>query len=202
MWSDRSSDMNKEKYLSALTGEMYRQHGYDIQRCEDYQDQINGVDWMLSKDGQQWLVDEKAAITRLDGNLKTFCFELYCEKNYNSYGWLINPSSITTHYSLVYPHSVLGEIDNLDDIQIIIIEKEKVKSFVLGLLHSHNIHFNTIKWIMSQQSAYHGRHSLWLCRDCKIVYSEYIYPEQPINAIVSKDWLIRNSSDYFAKTFY
>lgn len=199
--SNRKSDSRAEQYLSKLTKSAYEGRGYSVERCTDYENQIRGIDWVLRKDGEEWLVDEKAAITRLDGNLQTFAFELYCEKNYNSYGWLINPSSLTTHYSLVYPHSVLGNIYQIDDMQIVLIEKNVVKDYVIAQLHNHNVHFNTIKYIMEQQNSYHGRHSLFLSKDCKLVYSEYIYPEQPINAIVSKDFLVRNSVDYFSVNY-
>ena len=88
--SDRLRDMQAEIVVSKLTDTVYRENGYMPCWIVDRESQMDGLDVSLVKNGIWYLVDEKAAITRLDGNLSTIAFELYTSNNKDNIGWFVN----------------------------------------------------------------------------------------------------------------
>lgn len=154
------------------------------------------------KDGVWYLVDEKAAITRLDGNLSTFAFELYTSNNKNNIGWFVNKNCKNNYYSLIYLTSFANNIQRIDKIECILLNKSKILKEVLSELDKRNIHFNNILDIMNEiPIASNGKKYLRLNKYMKIVYSLNVIPEKPINVIIDKQYLLNIADDVLVKEF-
>jgi len=157
---------------------------------------LAGIDFILERGSEQIILDEKAAITRLDGGLETFAFELWSENNYNHIGWFCNRKLMTTHYGLIYPYSEQNNVFSLDSIEIYIVSKKQLQLYVYGELHRNGITFANLKYEMGRiPPTRNGKHYVKLNNTMKLVYSEDIIPEKPINIVIDKDFL-RRISDY------
>lgn len=200
--SNRLRDVLAEITVSKLMDTVYRENGYAPCWITDYESQIAGLDVSLLKDGIWYLVDEKAAITRLDGNLSTFAFELYTSNNKNNIGWFVNKNCKNNYYSLIYLTSFANDIQKIDKIECILLNKLKILKEVLFELDKRNIHFNNILDIMNKMpTAQNGKKYLRLNKYMKIVYSLNVVPEKPINVIIDKQHLLSIADDVLVKEF-
>lgn len=182
--------------------QVYRDYGYVPIYNHNRNTQLRGLDVTLTKDGQTYLVDEKAAITRLDGGLRTFVFELYTSNNKNNIGWFVNKNCKNNYYSLIYLTSFANSIQKIDKIERLLLNKGKVLKEVLSELDKRNIRFNNILDIMSEiPVASNGKKYLRLNKYMKIVYSLNVIPEKPINVIIDKQYLLSIADDVLIKEF-
>ena len=200
--SDRLRDVQAEIAVSKLMDTVYRENGYVPCWIVDRESQIAGLDVSLSKDGIWYLVDEKAAITRLDGNLSTFAFELYTSNNKNNIGWFVNKKCKNNYYSLIYLTSSVNNIQKIDKIECILLNKDKIFKVVTSELDKKNIHFNNILDVMNEiPIASNGKKYLRLNKYMKIVYSLNVIPERPINVVIDKQYLLSVADDVLVKEF-
>lgn len=103
---------------------------------------------------------------------------------------------MTTHYGLIYPYSEIRDIHSLDSIEIYIVSKKQLQGYVYRELNYNGITFANLKEEMSRiPPASNGKHYVKLNNTMKLVYSENIIPEKPINIVINKDFL-RRISDY------
>ena len=200
--SDRLRDMQAEIVVSKLTDTVYRENGYMPCWIVDRESQMAGLDVSLVKNGIWYLVDEKAAITRLDGNLSTFAFELYTSNNKDNIGWFVNKKCKNNYYSLIYLTSFENNIQKIDKIECILLNKDRIFKEVKSELDKKNIHFNNILYVMSEiPIASNGKKYLRLNRYMKIVYSLNVIPEKPINVVIDKQYLLSVADDVLVKEF-
>lgn len=161
-----------------------------------------GLDVSLVKNGIWYLVDEKAAITRLDGNLSTFAFELYTSNNKDNIGWFVNKKCKNNYYSLIYLTSFANNIQKIDKVECILLNKDRIFKEVKSELDKKNIHFNNILDVMSEiPIASNGKKYLRLNRYMKIVYSLNVIPEKSINVVIDKQYLLSVADDVLVKEF-
>lgn len=200
--SDRLRDMQAEIAVSKLTDMVYRENGYMPCWIVDRESQIAGLDMSLVKNGIWYLVDEKAAITRLDGNLSTFAFELYTSNNVDNIGWFVNKKCKNNYYSLIYLTSFANNIQKIDKIECILLNKDRIFNRIVTELHKRNIYFDNILDVMdSVPLASNGKKYLILNKDMKIVHSLNVVPECPINVVVNKEYLLDIADDVLIKEF-
>ena len=200
--SDRLRDVQAEIAVSKLMDTVYRENGYMPCWIVDRESQIAGLDVSLVKNDIQYLVDEKAAITRLDGNLSTFAFELYTSNNKDNIGWFVNKKCKNNYYSLIYLTSFANNIQKIDKIECILLNKDRIFKEVKSELDKKNIHFNNILDVMSEiPIASNGKKYLRLNRYMKIVYSLNVIPERPINVVIDKQYLLSVADDVLIKEF-
>lgn len=200
--SDRLRDMQAEITVSKLMDTVYRENGYMPCWIVDRESQIAGLDVSLVKNDIRYLVDEKAAITRLDGNLSTFAFELYTSNNKDNIGWFVNKKCKNNYYSLIYLTSFANNIQKIDKIECILLNKDRIFKAVKSELDKKNIHFNNILDVMGEISiASNGKKYLRLNRYMKIVYSLNVIPERPINVVIDKQYLLSVADDVLVKEF-
>ena len=200
--SDRLRDMQAEIVVSKLTDTVYRENGYMPCWIVDRESQMAGLDVALVKNGIWYLVDEKAAITRLDGNLSTFAFELYTSNNKDNIGWFVNKKCKNNYYSLIYLTSFANNIQKIDKIECILLNKDRIFKEVKSELDKKNIHFNNILDVMSEiPISSNGKKYLRLNRYMKIVYSLNVIPEKPINVVIDKQYLLSVADDVLVKEF-
>lgn len=200
--SDRLRDMQAEIAVSKLMDTVYRENGYMPCWIVDRESQMAGLDVSLVKNGIWYLVDEKAAITRLDGILSTFAFELYTSNNKDNIGWFVNKKCKNNYYSLIYLTSFANSIQKIDKIECILLNKDRIFKEVKSELDKKNIHFNNILDVMSKiPIASNGKKYLRLNRYMKIVYSLNVIPERPINVVIDKQYLLSVADDVLVKEF-
>lgn len=200
--SDRLRDMQAEIVVSKLTDTVYRENGYMPCWIVDRESQMAGLDVSLVKNGIWYIVDEKAAITRLDGNLSTFAFELYTSNNKDNIGWFVNKKCKNNYYSLIYLTSFANDIQKIDKIECILLNKDRIFKKVKSELDKKNIHFNNILDVMSEiPIASNGKKYLRLNIYMKIVYSLNVIPEKPINVVIDKQYLLSVADDVLVKEF-
>ena len=200
--SDRLRDEQAEIAVSKLMDDIYHENGYSVHWETDYESQIYGLDVTLGKNGVVYRVDEKAAITRLDGNLSTFAFELYTSNNKGNIGWFANKKCINNYYSLIYLTSYANNIRKIDRIECILLNKERIFNEIVTELHKRNIHFDNILDVMKDVPlASNGKKYLRLNKDMRIVYSLNVVPERPINVVVNKEYLLDMADDVLIKEF-
>ena len=200
--SDRLRDMQAEIAVSKLMDTVYRENGYMPCWIVDRESQMAGLDVSLVKSGIWYLVDEKAAITRLDGNLSTFAFELYTSNNKDNIGWFVNKKCKNNYYSLIYLTSFANNIQKIDKIECILLNKDRIFKAVKSELDKKNIHFNNILDVMGEiPIASNGKKYLRLNRYMKVVYSLNVIPERPINVVIDKQYLLSVADDVLVKEF-
>ena len=201
-YSNRRSDSISESIVSKLTNSVYLDYGYKPTWINDPWYQLRGIDVVLMKDGIEYTVDEKAAVTRLDGNLNTFAFELYTSNNKGNIGWFVNKNCINNYYSLIYLTSFTNNIREINKIECILLNKYEILHEVKKELNNANIHFNNILSVFDGVERYrNGRKYIYLNKYMKIVYSMDIFPEMPINVLIDKEYLLSLSTDILVKSF-
>lgn len=172
IYSNRQLDLKQENVIHQYMTMLYDEHGFSVKQPTKEQD-ISGIDVILNRYNKEYLVDEKAAIKYLTRDLNTFSFELYKAGYRNSIGWFVDKNKLTTYYNIIYPKSFTNDIYNLDNIE----------EFMLN------------------QSSYKGRRYFVINQYMKLVYSECIRPEKPINIVINKQYLRDIACDIFYKDF-
>lgn len=143
----------------------------------------------MDKDGEHWVVDEKAATSRKDAydSLKTFCFEISAKVNKDGLGWLYQKDNETTHYALIYPSSTDG-FETLDKVEILIIPKRKIVEmlFDAGIAGPKD----ASEMLEGGRFDSLGRQ---YCRinDCIKLMTSYQLAEEPTNALIDRGVLRR-----------
>ena len=81
--------------------------------------------------------------------------------------------------------SMKNNIQKIDKIECILLNKDRIFQAVISELNKRNIHFNNILDVMSKiPLASNGKKYLRLNKYMKIVYSLNVIPESPINVVV------------------
>lgn len=201
-YSNRRNDSISESIVSKLTNCVYLDYGYKPTWINDPWYQLRGIDVVLMKDGIEYTVDEKAAVTRLDGNLNTFAFELYTSNNRGNIGWFVNKNCINNYYSLIYLTSFTNNIREINKIECILLNKYKILHNVKKELNRLNIHFYNILDIFENiNEKNNGKKYIKINNYMRIVYSLNILPERPINILLDKTYLKLLSTDILIKEF-
>lgn len=190
--SIRRTDEEHEKNMRNALNEIYRENGFAIERMDDRESQLKGIDLFMYKDNICWVVDEKAATSRNDAytKLRTFCFEIAAPNNLDGIGWLYQEDKETTHYALIYPKSEDGFI-TLDSVEILFVPKRTI----LELLFNEGIAGprDATELLKNGRFDYLGRRYYYLNDAIKLMTS-YQLAEEPTNAIIDRG-LLRRISD-------
>ena len=125
---DRKKDMVFESNVAAKTDEIFGMCGVDIARKDDMDSQNAGIDFVLNDPNELILVDEKAAVSAYDRNLRTYTIEISNECNTNNSGWFYNEIAKNSHYLFVWPRSNDKELTDIWRWEGMLIEKALLKS--------------------------------------------------------------------------
>ena len=106
------SDSNAEKELATFLDENFynvaMKEGLieSFRRVYDYNEQLNGIDLIITMHDGIKKVDEKATLYYINQNIPTFAFELLYTKNSTQHiGWFIDEKKTTDLYCLIWPFS-------------------------------------------------------------------------------------------------
>lgn len=203
----RIQNNEENMILNTYLDNIYEKMGWDFERVLDKTRQLQGIDVIFYSNcnlDSKILVDEKAATQYLGEDLNTFSFEIYSENNRNKIGWLINPNIKTTHYAIIYPRSKSNDINNLDSLEWILVEKKKIINLINSIPNINKYIKEVYK--DSYENKVTGRNQIIIRlykktnRNSplvlKLVWSKNILPEKPLNILIPKYKLIEMSDKY------
>lgn len=199
------TDKEKEIKLMPILDYFYNQtlvtEGFAFERNFNTEKQIKGIDVVFKHEGNEYLVDEKCAVRFFEKNnqLKTYCFEIFCSKNKNGDGWFCNNNFyLTTHYCLFYPIADNRNLDNIEKLDMILIEKSKIWQLLnqLGFSTKEEI----IKYFHANKYVTQERDYCNINETVKIVQSK-TFSEKPINIIIKREELERLSTKKYSYKF-
>ena len=185
----------------------------EIQRVEDKELQLKGVDVRIETDDSELLIDEKAAFYYSNAMIPTFAFELESiQKGHEKpvEGWFINDELITNYYMLVWPNIRCEQVDGIwirKDLSSI---KKSDFTIVEAMLVSRkqlrkqieDYGFDKdylVKYAIDMRKKYFkdsGRIEIKLSDGVKIVYSGNL-AEKSINLVVSKEKIKKSAKGIY-----
>lgn len=190
----RERDERIENNMKFHLDQLYAENGLEIVRNEQAVLQRKGVDLIQKKGSTEYYCDEKSASTYFNTHLETFSFELFTCNNKDFLGWfdIDNDYLLTQYYYIIYPYAPgnKDELKTLDELEVIIVSKEKMWQ------HLKSLGFSTVKDIIckfNENSEYvlDGKEKrVWrINSDLKVVHSLHIKPEEPMNILFSRKLL-------------
>ncbi|KAF2514869.1 hypothetical protein [Flavobacterium foetidum] len=101
MKSRFNNDLSKEimlgKYLDVIYHNLFE--GFDVKRISDHEQQHKGIDLIITKNKEEFFIDEKAQLDYLEKDLPTFAFEIsYLKDGTQRNGWLFDDNKATHKY--------------------------------------------------------------------------------------------------------
>ena len=196
MRSDRPNfsrdSMREIAVAEALDELLYANHFGEIERVDDREMQLSGVDVLCRhpETNEPIKIDEKAATSWANREISTFAFELsFLLGDKELEGWFLQRErrNQTTHWLCVWPRTEGGDISNANDIvklEAMLIQCKSVRRWARRMssktergledcmrLLRNNASINEINWA-----------------GLRILISRNL-PEQPINLLVPKDIL-------------
>lgn len=94
-WQD---GLEKEKIVARITDLILPHYGMKYNRTDTKKEQDMGIDFII----KDKVFDEKAAVSCVLFDLKTYTIEIYHAAHVNHEGWFTSTIAKTTHYLLVY----------------------------------------------------------------------------------------------------
>jgi len=192
------NDFNREEQVNKLLADIfYKIHLETEEPITNKQQQLKGID-IISKGFIN--IDLKNAITRLDGDLDTFCLELIYKNSANKFhkGWFLNAGKLDTHYYSFnyFTHSELSTKDKadckymkkLDDIgtaEFIIVHKTKLRNYIKS--------FYTEQIISVIKEMIHTSKVIYKINDELKLFQSIRLNERPVNLLINKSKLIELS---------
>lgn len=199
MHSKFNEDLSKEVALGQYLDTIYPIvfEGCVIQRITDNALQHQGVDLIISKEGRDFYIDEKAQLDYLDKNLPTFAFEISYLKNGKEHlGWLFDESKLSQRYFLV-TGIFLNNPQNFNEgfKSCAILSVDRVK--LLKLLNSMGLNAQTVVEINSNIRSSTLEKAIPIKElnaytQGRFYYSKSNKSEQPINLVLYLDFLIQS----------
>ena len=196
----RESDEKGEKAIAKfLDKNFYNVYCSEIHRTMDSMTNIKGTDIAFSLNGKSYKCDEKAAVTRTEGTLKTFCLEaLFVDRGNNEHiGWFLDTSKENDSYLFVWIDKIEGKwqnkVEQIKEIEIALVRKQKLYDFFKNINVTGTEIVKCIKKIKDKKNA-HGIYAGEMGKNnIHFSYSKYL-AEKPINIIVPRK-IYRDLSD-------
>lgn len=199
MKSNFKEDLSKEELLGIFLDDIYPTiiEGYQIERISDIEQQHRGIDLIISRDGQNYFIDEKAQLDYLNKELPTFAFEIsYLKNSKENFGWLYDKTKQTHKYFLITGIFLNNPEDINEGFQkCIITSVDRVK--LIALLKLKGLDIETItKYNDNIRSGTAEKNvninELNSYSEGRFYYSKSNKSEQPINLVLYLDFLIRS----------
>ena len=157
MWRDyttRKEDTIKTNRINPYLDKMYAENGWKVIRINDeisHADmkflknnvdalkgqnihiddlQKNYGDVALVKDGKIKFVEEKAAITAWNYDLRTYSIEYSSDNNKGGLGWFMNSESKTNSYAFIYPQATDKELTDITKLDVLIVDAKKLRHYM------------------------------------------------------------------------
>ena len=131
--SKRGLDVFNERALQPYLDAVYRELGFEFDRVETQELQLQGVDLVIRHQGAEYPIDEKGQTHYINKRLKTFAFELEFRgsKGTVQEGWLFDDKKVTSHYFLVADiRSDDGRVSGLTSFRLVSVHRKHLIAFL------------------------------------------------------------------------
>lgn len=194
---DRKNDMKFESNVAVKTDEVLKMCGINTIRKTDLDSQNAGIDFEIESPDELILVDEKAAVSAYNKNLRTYTIETTNSCNTDGSGWFNNKIAKNTHYLFVWPRSTDVGLTDIWRWEGMFIEKDVLKA-VFALIGYSKKDFETFamsgKYITKKGAKYailyYGKKK---SEAIKVFYNAN-HIEKNINVQFPKEWLAHFAS--------
>ena len=195
-------DLSKEKKLGRFLDTIYLQKYNDsnrsFKRIHGIEDQMLGLDLIITIDGKDYLIDEKAQLDYLNKSLPTFAFEISFLKNRKvKIGWFLDNQKKTDVYFLITNIQTL-ENDQLKqefkDCFITAVHRGNLQKLLLDKGLDENKIFEYTSSIRNSQK--HGKHPIKELDSKREGFFYFSYDnknEKPINLVLYLKFLKLNN---------
>jgi len=208
--SRRGADMAAEAELASFLDEylyaplLAEGHFETIRRVFEKEQQLKGVDVVVSTGKTIGNIDEKAQIYYVNKNLPTFAFELQFLK-YGEVieGWFLNDRLCTDYYLLIWPQATTDNIyeltkDKFTCLDALMISKNKLRMRLEELGLSKEVLTN--KAVELRRNRAYGKTATGHKGIYYYLSDSRKYVEAPINIVISKSILQEIASAHYAVT--
>ncbi|MUU77626.1 hypothetical protein [Winogradskyella endarachnes] len=195
--SNFKSDLAQEDLLSKYLDNIYANKKIEFRRIKKIDQQLLGIDVIMTVNNQSYYIDEKAQLHYLNIDIPTFTFELSYLKNNNSKnGWLLDDSKLTQYYFLITgiilnnKKQKLTSINDIKSLKITTVNRKKL----LTHLASNNLDRAKLLYydFDCRTNATYGKNCIAELNPRKeglIYYTEHLN-EKPINLQLRLSYLI------------
>lgn len=203
---DFKSDLAQEEILSTYLDTIYAKKKIEFKRVKDLDQQLKGIDLIMTVNGQSYLIDEKAQLHYLNSDLPTFTFELsYLKNSIFKDGWLFDTSKLTHYYFLITGIFLkkgikkLSSYNDIDKIKITSVNRTKL------IAHLKSINLSKEKLLYydfdCRTNKTYGKNTIAELNPHKegLIYFTEQLDEEPINLQLRLSYLIKVG---VAKRFY
>ena len=194
---DRKNDMKFEANVARKTDEVLKMCGISIIRKTDIDSQNAGIDFEIESSGELILVDEKAAVSAYNRNLRTYTIETTNACNADSSGWFYNKIAKNTHYLFVWPRSNDEELNDIWRWEGMFVEKAVLKAVfdLIGYSKSELESFAKAGKYRTKKGAKYGMLHIGKKKGeaIKIFYNAN-HIEKNVNVQFPKEWLAHFAS--------
>lgn len=131
----RNNDEKKSDIVSKFIEEnFYKLKTKNFSRITNKEQQIQGIDVIFDFNDENYVCDEKSAVSYINKPLFTFAFELsFLDRSGNLHlGWLLNDKNVNNSYLICWINKAktdnLTEISDIQEVEIALIKKRKNNS--------------------------------------------------------------------------
>ena len=201
MESNFEKDLSKEQMLGKYLDGIYPHilKGLNIQRISDDEQQHRGIDLVISHNGKEYYIDEKAQLDYLEIDLPTFAFEItYIKDGEQRLGWVFDKSKLTHKY-----FAITGIFCNTEKIPESGFKSCKITSVdrarLVNRLKSKGLDYERIMQINQEIRSGTTENRIAVNEldertEGYFYYSKSGKAEQPINIVLKLDFLIQSEA--------
>ena len=179
---------------SFLDKHFYNQSMFtEVHRCYNKEQQVKGTDIIISIPSlglNKAFVDEKAAITKVNWDLKTFSLELWRKdrRGVGGLGWLMSPDIITEYYLFQWLKADVDDYLDINEHNITEIEVMLVpKKAITDRLKEDGLTYNKVLEIIELISSGRGVEYMSSYNKEYWFYHSGHLAESPINILMKKE---------------
>lgn len=187
--SKRGLDVFNERALQPYLDAVYRELGFEFDRVETQELQLQGVDLVIRHQGAEYPIDEKGQTHYINKRLKTFAFELEFRgsKGMVQEGWLFDDKKVTSHYFLVADiRSDDGRVSGLTSFRLVSVHRKSLIAFLEENQWTQSFITEDVPMMMGRK-----REHVLSVRDpaVKLIRTHHLV-ERPLNLVIRLDDLI------------
>ena len=167
-----------EEYMDTL----YTDKGISFERISDPVLQKKGIDLIINEKK----IDEKAAISAWDRELKTFGLEVSSNSNVKNEGWLYSKKMVTDEYIFIYPRATDETLTTITSLEALFLKKKTLMEYLnfIGLDNAYKV-----KNCLYSFGHKTRRGKRWKINDRAEVVESIHLRERPVNILINRDYL-------------
>ncbi len=185
----------EDEKCSDIVSDFLDEHFYSkcetIERVNDKNRQIKGIDVIFTLDGKKFICDEKSAIRYVNKKLKTFSMELsFLDKGGNVHeGWLLDENKINDSFLFIWidkaKKDILSDKNDIQEIEYSLVYKRDIINYLESIGWDELRLIRKSELIRENENEYCGD----LYKDgCRFVCSRFLY-EKPVNVLIKREKL-------------